>query len=81
MQRNTAHVTQALSSTGRSVMRFEVQKVVKGGSKTRLLILNVDIRVLIQASFWLQLCFGQCVPSCLLLWLLFLCLLQLIVVP
>lgn len=53
MQRNTAHVTQALSSTGRSVMRFEVQKVVKGGSKTRLLILNVDIRVLIQASFWL----------------------------
>jgi hypothetical protein len=48
MQRNAAHVTQTLSSSGASVMRFEVQKVVKGGSKARLLILNVDVKVLIQ---------------------------------
>ena len=48
MQRNAAHVTQTLSSSGASVMRFEVQKIVKGGSKARLLILNVDVKVLIQ---------------------------------
>jgi hypothetical protein len=48
MQRNAAYVTQTLSSSGASVMRFEVQKIVKGGSKARLLILNVDVKVLIQ---------------------------------
>jgi hypothetical protein len=48
IQRSAAHVMQALSSGGSSVVRFEVQKIVKGGSKTRLLILNTDIGVLIQ---------------------------------
>lgn len=48
MKRNAAHVMKALSDSGKSVVRFEVQKIVKGGSKARLLILNADIRVLIQ---------------------------------
>jgi hypothetical protein len=52
MQRNAEHVTQALSGGGKSVVRFEVQKLVKGGSKTRLLILNVDVRVLIQVGLF-----------------------------
>lgn len=50
MKRNAAHVMKSLSDSGKSVVRFEVQKVVKGGFKARLLILNVDIRVLIQVA-------------------------------
>jgi hypothetical protein len=48
MQRNATHVMQSLTSSGISVFRFEVQKLVKGGSKGRLLIVNMDLRVLIQ---------------------------------
>jgi len=36
-------------------VRFEVQKIVKGGSKQRLLVLNVDVRVLIQVLLLLLL--------------------------
>lgn len=73
-------MTQALSSTGRSVIRFEVQKIVKGGSKTRLLILNIDIRVLMQANFLFVVVFWL-LCSVVLLLLLLLFVLQLIIVP